>query len=166
MTRASDIDPLYEPKLHILMSNRHTSAKLHQQAWVIFVNCLYCTWCCFACSAITHKNSSQLRSFNLSICKPCVYYYLFFQFKIQVTWIWWFEGILPIIVNVDSCSDLATGAVGPGTRHTPAKQYQTSRRRKWKCCCLLPGAAYGLTHRPGPGKLILLLFYPHTHKIH
>ena len=70
-TRASDIDPLYEPKLLILMSNRHTPAKLHQQAWVIFVNCLYCTWCCFACSAITHKNSSQLRSFNLSICKPC-----------------------------------------------------------------------------------------------
>ena len=64
------------------MSNRHTPAKLHQQAWVIFVNCLYCTWCCFACSAITHKNSSQLRSFNLSICKPCV---LFWGFDLSQT---------------------------------------------------------------------------------
>ena len=72
LSRASDIDRSDEPKFLILMSNRHTPAKLHQQAWVIFVNCLYCTWCCFACSAITHKNSSQLRSFNLSICKPCV----------------------------------------------------------------------------------------------
>ena len=80
-SRASDIDRSDEPKFLILMSNRHTPAKLHQQAWVIFVNCLYCTWCCFACSAITHKNSSQLRSFNLSICKSCVFILYFHYHK-------------------------------------------------------------------------------------
>ena len=58
LPRAADIDRSDEPKFHILMSNRHAPAKLQQQAWVIWVNCLYCTWCWLAGAPITHQNSS------------------------------------------------------------------------------------------------------------